>query len=120
MHLCLSFNIDLKSGFQFNRTMVIPNCNLLKPSFYQCLIENFEGSTLLLNEILQLIDTLNLCVSGGSVNSAIFSLFTELKNLVCNLIIGFLVVSLFEKLFLEFHQLLVNAIRGDCSGSSDD
>ena len=53
MHLCLSFNIDLKSGFQFNCAVAVPDCDLLEPSFYQCLIENFEGSTLLLNEILQ-------------------------------------------------------------------
>lgn len=113
MHLCLSFNIDLKSGFQFNCAVAVPDCDLLEPSFYQCLIENFEGSTLLLNEILQVVNSCNLCVSGGSVNSAIFSLFTELENLVCNLIIGFLVVGLFEKFLLKLQKLFVNSVSGD-------
>ena len=29
MCLCLSFYIDLKSGFQFNGAMVVPYCDLL-------------------------------------------------------------------------------------------
>ena len=38
MRLCLSFYVDLKSGFQFNRAMVVPYCDLLKPAFYKCFI----------------------------------------------------------------------------------
>ena len=35
----LSFNIDLESGFQFNRAMVLPDNDPLKPSFHQGLTE---------------------------------------------------------------------------------
>lgn len=34
--------------------------------------------------------------------------------------IGFFVISFFEKLFLKFHQLLVNAISGALLSFSDD
>lgn len=39
MRLCLSFYIDLKSGFQFDRAMVVLYCDLLKPAFYKDFIE---------------------------------------------------------------------------------
>lgn len=54
------------------------------------------------------------------LNGAFFTLFAELENLVGNLIVGFFVVSLFEKLFLKFHQLSVNAISGVLLSFSDD
>ena len=67
---------------------------------------------LLLDEILQFIDTGNLRVSGSSVNRAFFSLFPKLEDLVGNLIIGLFVIGFFEKLFLEFLQSFVDAISG--------
>lgn len=74
---------------------------------------------LLLDEILQFIDASNLCVSGRSVNRAFFSLFPKLEDIVGNLIVGFLVVSLFEKLFLEFLQSLVDLISGILLSTAD-
>jgi len=41
--------------------------------------------------------------------------FSERENLVGNLIVGFFVIGLFNKLLLKFHKLLINSIRGDCS-----
>ena len=52
------------------------------------------------------------CVCGGSVNRTFFSLFTELEDLVGNLIIGLFVIGFFEKLFLKLLQSFVNAISG--------
>ena len=74
---------------------------------------------LLLDEILQFIDASNLCVPGRSVNRAFFSLFPKLEDIVGNLIVGFLVVSFFEKLFLELLQSFVNAISGILLSASD-
>ena len=34
MRLCLSFYVDLKSGFQFYCAVGWPDCDLLKPAFY--------------------------------------------------------------------------------------
>ena len=41
MRLCLSFNIDLESGFQFNRAAVVPYCDLLKPEFMQAVMAKY-------------------------------------------------------------------------------
>ena len=71
------------------------------------------------DEILQLVDAGNLCVSGRSVNRAFFSLFPKLEDIVGNLIVGFLVVSFFEKFFLEFLPSLVDLISGILLSASD-
>ncbi len=100
--------------------MVIPDGYLSKPAFYQGLVELSKVGTLLLDVVLQVVDSFNLGISGSGVNSAFFTLFAELENLVGNLIVGFFVISFFEKLFLKFHQLLVNAISGALLSFSDD
>lgn len=100
--------------------MVFPDGDLFEPAFYQGLVEFSKVGTLLFNEVLQVVDSCNLCVSGGGVNRAFFTPLTELENLVSNLIVGFLVVSFLEKLFLEFNQLFINAISGGILGISDD
>ena len=74
---------------------------------------------LTLDEVLQFVDAGNLCVSGGSVNRTFFSLFPEFEDLVGNLIVGFLVGSFFEKLFLEFLQSLVDLISGILLSTTD-
>lgn len=100
--------------------MVFPDGNLLEPAFYQGCIEGFKVGTLLLNVILQVINSCNLRVSGSGVNGAFFTQLSKFENLVSNFIVGSFVVSFFEKLFLKFHQLLVNAISGALLSSSDD
>lgn len=70
-------------------------------------------------KVLQFIDAGNLCVSGGGINRALFTLFPELEDLVGNLIIGLFVIGLFEKLFLELLQSFVNAISGILLSTSD-
>ena len=67
--------------------MVFPDGYLFEPAFYQGLIEGFKVGTLLFDVVLQVVNSCNLCVSGSSVNSAFFTLFVELENLV-----GYLVV----------------------------
>ena len=58
VRLCLSFDIDLKNGFQFNCAMVVPYCDLLKPAFYKGLIKFFKVGRLVFYEILQFCDSL--------------------------------------------------------------
>ena len=88
MRLCLSFYINLKSGFQFDRAMVFPDDDLLEPALYQGLIKFSKVGTLLLDKILQVIDSLNLCVPGGRVNRTFLALLAELEDLVGNFIVG--------------------------------
>lgn len=70
-------------------------------------------------KILQLVDACSLCVPGGSVNRAFLALLPELEDLIGNLIIGLFVVDLFEKLFSEFLQSLVDPISGILLSASD-
>ena len=100
--------------------MVIPDGYLSKPAFYQGLVELSKDGTLLLDVVLQVVDSFNLGSSGSGGYSAGFTLVAELENLVGNLIVGCFVISFFEKLFLKFHQLLVNAISGALLSFSDD
>lgn len=63
MRLCLSFNIDLKSGFKFNCAVVIPDGDLLKPLLYKGLIKCGKFGRLVFDEILQVGDVLQLFIS---------------------------------------------------------
>ena len=58
MHTCLSFNIDFKSGFQFNHVMVIQDCDLLWPELYKCFIKYVKVRDLISDEIMQVYDML--------------------------------------------------------------
>ena len=73
-----------------------------------------------INEVLQVDNSSNLGISGGGINGALLALFTELENLFGNLVIGFLVISLLEKLLLEFHELFVNPLSCGFLGVTDD
>ena len=66
-------------------------------------------------KVLQLVDAGNLCVPGGSVNRTFFTWLPELEDFIGNLIIGFFVIGLFEKLFQSF----VNAISSILMSASD-
>ena len=83
----LAFDINFESGFELRREVVFPDDYLFQPAFYRGFIESFKAGTLLLDVILQVVDSFNLCISGGSINGAFFALFMELENLVGNLII---------------------------------
>ena len=74
---------------------------------------------LLLDKILQFIDAGNLCVSGGGINRAFFSLFPEFEDLVGNLIIGLFVIGLFKRFFLKLLKFFVDPISGILLSASD-
>lgn len=80
-------NLNFQSGLKFYSEVVLPDDDSLKPAFYQSLIKGFQVCGLLLDEILQLVDSGNLCVPGGRVNRAFFSLFSELEDFIGNLVV---------------------------------
>ncbi|MGN0181208.1 MAG: hypothetical protein ACI4DP_02175 [Candidatus Ornithomonoglobus sp.] len=84
----LSSNINFQSGFELHSEVVFPDGYLSQPAFYQGFIEGLKVGMLLFNVILQVVDSFNLCISGGGVNGALLALFAELENLVGNLIIS--------------------------------
>ena len=115
----LPFNINVQSRLKLHSEVVLSDDDPLKQALYQDLVEGFQVCGLLLDEILKLVDAGNLCIPGNSVNRTFFSLFSEFEDFVGNLIVGFLVVSFFEKLFLELLQSFVNAISGILLSASD-
>lgn len=116
----LTFNINFQSGFELHCEVVFPDSYLFQPAFHQGFIKFSKVGTLLLDEILQVVDSGNLCISGGGINGTLLALFAELENFVGNLIVGVLVVSLFEKFFLKFPQLFINSVSGGFLGIPDD
>lgn len=78
MHLCLSFYIYLNSRFQFNDTVVIPHDNLLKPPPGKALVKLGHLRILLLDELGQLVDTLDLFVTDGGVDEVLLLHLTKL------------------------------------------
>ena len=115
----LSFNINFQSGLKLHCEVILPDNDPFKPAIYQCFIEGFQMCGLLLDKILKFIDAGNLCVPGSSVDGAFFSLFSEVEDLVGNLIIGFFVIGLFKKLFLKLLQFFVDPISGILLSASD-
>ena len=100
--------------------MVFPDGYLPHPAFNQGFIEFSKVGTLLLDEILQVVDSGNLCVSGSCVNGTLPALFAELENFIGNLIVGFFVVSFFKKLLLKLQKLFINTVSGGFLGIPDD
>ena len=78
----LIFNINFQSGLERHCEVVFPDGDLLEPAFYQCFVEFSKVSALLLDVVLQVINSFNLRVSGSGVNGAFFTLFAKLENLV--------------------------------------
>ena len=83
-------------------------------------VSSKESSRAGCNEVLQLIDAGNLCVSCSGVYRAFLPLFSESKDLIGNLVIGFFVMGLFEKFLLELLQFLVNTVSSVFLGAADD
>lgn len=92
--------------------MIVQDGDLLKPPLHQDLVEGFEMSWLLVDEVLQFVDAGNLRVSGSGVHRALLALFPEPKDLIGDFVVGLFVMGLFEKLLLEVFQSFVNAVSG--------
>lgn len=103
----LTFNINTESGFELHCEVVFPDGYLFEPAFNQGFIKFSKVGTLLLDEILQVVNSCNLCISGGGIDGVLPALFSECKYLLCDFIISFLVVCLLQKFFLQSHQLLI-------------
>lgn len=59
----LAFNINYNPRLQFHRKPIVPDDNLLKPPPGKALVKLGQFGILLLNELVQLIDTLDLLVT---------------------------------------------------------
>lgn len=95
----LPFNINFQSGLELHCEVVFPDGDLLEPAFYQCFVEFSKVSALLLDVVLQVVNSCNLRISGSGVIGAFFTLFAELENLVGYLVVGSLLLSFLRSSF---------------------
>ena len=116
----LCIHIDINTGFQFDGDVVIPDGDLFDPASHQQFVKFGEVSSLLCDIILQVVDSLYLLVSCGSVDGGLLTEFSKSEYFIGNLVIGFLALDFLDKLLLEDHQLLVDVLNGSCLLSSDD
>ena len=87
------FSPDLSSTVKWSSQTVI----CLSQRFNKDSSNSERVGTLLLNKILQIVDSCNLCISGGNFNGALLALFTELENLLGNLIV---MIQILVELFM--------------------
>ena len=76
--------------------------------------------SLLFDIILQVIDSLYLFISCGSIDGGLLAEFSEPEYFIGNLVIGFFALGFLDKLLLEGYQLLVDVFNGGYLRSSDD
>lgn len=113
MHLWdLCIHIDANTGFQFDGDVVIPDSDLFDPASHQRFVKFCEVGSLLRNIILQVVDSLYLLVSCGSVDGGLLTEFSKPEYFIDNLVIGFLALGFLDKLLLQGHQLLVDVFNG--------
>ena len=96
----LHINIDTNTGFQFDDDVVIPDGDLFDPASHQCFVKFGEVSSLLCNIILQIVDSLYLLVSCGSVDGGLLAEFSKPEYFIGNFVIGFFVLGFLDKLLL--------------------
>ena len=119
MHLWdLCIHIDTNTGFQLDGYVLIPDSDLLNPASYQRFVKFGEVGSLLHNIILQVIDSLYLFISYGSVDGGLLAQFSKPEYFIGNLVIGFF--ALLDELLLQGHQLLVDVLNVGCLRSSND
>ena len=116
----LCIHIDINTGFQFDGDVVIPDGDLFDPASHQQFVKVGEVSSLLCDIILQVVDSLYLLVSCGSVDGGLLTEFSKSEYFIGNLVIGFLALDFLDKLLLQDHQLLVDVFNGGRLRSSDD
>ena len=91
--------------------MVGPDCDFLHPALDQHLVKFRQLGGLAADEILKLRDATDLLVPCDGINGGLMLQLSEPEYLIGNLVVGFLVVDLLQKVLLQFQQLFINGIR---------
>ena len=99
--ISLSLDIHTDAGLEFHSDVIFQYGNLPDPAVDQRFLKFCEGSGLLCNIVLQLVDSFYLLISFSGIDSGLFTELTESENLICNFIIGFSAVGLLDELLLQ-------------------
>ena len=96
----LYVHIDADTRFQFDGDVVIPDGDLFDPASHQRFVKFGEVGSLLCDIILQIVDSLYLLVSCGSVDGGLLAEFSKPEYFIGNFVIGFFVLGFLDKLLL--------------------
>lgn len=77
------FNLNNNPRLQLHRKPIVPNDNLLKPPPGKALVKLGKLGILLLDELVQLVDTLYLLVTDGGVGEVLLFHLTKAEYLLC-------------------------------------
>ncbi len=115
---CIYINADAR--FQFNCDAAIPDGDLFDPASHQRFVKFGEVGSLLCDIILQVVDSLYLLVSCGSIDGGLLAEFSKPEYFIGNFIIGFFALSFLDKLLLQGYLLFVDVFNRGYLRSSDD
>lgn len=101
------FNLNNNPRLQLHRKPIIPHNNLLKPTPSKALVKLGKLGILLLDELIQLVDTLDLFVTDGGVGEVLLLHLTKPEYLIGDVVVVLLAGSVVDKLLLKFSQPLV-------------
>ena len=85
MESCISVDADIR--FQFNGNTIIPDYNLLKPPLGKALVKLGQLGILLLDELVQFIDTLDLFITDGGVGEVLLFHLTKPEYLIGDVVV---------------------------------
>ena len=85
----LYINIDINTRFQFDGDVVTPDDDLFDPASHQRFVKFGEVSSLVSDIILQVVDSLDLFVSCGSVYGGLLAEFLKSEYFIGNFVIVF-------------------------------
>ena len=103
-------HINAQSRFQFHSIVVVPDRDLPEPAFDQLLVKFGQFIALLSDKILQFLDTFHLDGLGGFIGIRLLLQFSQMENLLGNIIIGLSVVGAVQQFLLEYQQPFRNAV----------
>lgn len=88
MHIQKSyFNLNNNSRLQLHRKPIVPDDNLLKPPSRKSLVKLGKLRILLLDELVQLVDTLDLLVTDGGVGEVLLFHLTKPEYLIGDVVV---------------------------------
>lgn len=85
--LCIHINANTR--FQFDGDAIIPDDDLFEPASHQRFVEVVEVGSLVSDIILQVVDSLDLFVSCGSVYGGLLAEFLKSEYFIGNFVIVF-------------------------------
>lgn len=93
-------NLYPHSRLQLHRKPIVPHGNLLKPPPGKALVKFCKLGILLLDEIIQLVDTLDLFVTDSGVGEVLLLHLTKLEYLIGDVVVVLLAGRMVDKLLL--------------------